>query len=102
MQPMLKPIIISMFLAALTAPVRAQQPGPQEWPTFRHDNARTAAQPVASNLSDPAKIGQLSVKWVFPHTPQAVSGPFIDTYAEADQQHFAYLAADGEIWDAFY
>jgi rubredoxin len=34
--------------------------------------------------------------------PPAVSGPFVDTYAEADQQHFAYLAGNGEIWDAFY
>jgi outer membrane protein assembly factor BamB len=34
--------------------------------------------------------------------PAAVSGPFIDTYAEANQQHFAYLAQNGEIWDAFY
>jgi hypothetical protein len=34
--------------------------------------------------------------------PPAVSGPFVDTYTEHDQQHFAYLAANGEIWDAFY
>jgi hypothetical protein len=34
--------------------------------------------------------------------PPAVSGPFVDTYAEANQQHFAYLAAGGEIWDAYY
>ncbi|MGB8901382.1 MAG: hypothetical protein WCC90_20050, partial [Methylocella sp.] len=34
--------------------------------------------------------------------PPAAAGPFVDTYAEADQQHFAYLAANGEIWDAFY
>jgi hypothetical protein len=34
--------------------------------------------------------------------PPAVSGPFVDTYAEHDQQHFGYLAKNGEIWDAFY
>jgi len=34
--------------------------------------------------------------------PPAVSGPFVDTYSEANQQHFAYLAANGEIWDAYY
>jgi hypothetical protein len=28
--------------------------------------------------------------------------PFVDTYEEHDQQHFAYLAATGEIWDAYY
>jgi hypothetical protein len=34
--------------------------------------------------------------------PPAIAGPFVDTYAEHDQQHFAYLAADGDIWDAYY
>jgi outer membrane protein assembly factor BamB len=34
--------------------------------------------------------------------PLATAGPFVDTYAEHNQQHFAYLAANGEIWDAFY
>src|SRR5262249_9879665 len=32
----------------------------------------------------------------------ADDGPFMDTYAEHDQQHFAYKAKDGGIWDAFY
>ena len=31
-----------------------------------------------------------------------MSGPFVDTYAEHDQQHFTYLANNGEIWDVFY
>jgi hypothetical protein len=34
--------------------------------------------------------------------PAAGAGPFIDTYAEDDQQHFAYLDGSGGIWDAFY
>ena len=34
--------------------------------------------------------------------PQAVAAPFVDTYQEHDQQHFAYLSNNGEIWDAFY
>jgi hypothetical protein len=34
--------------------------------------------------------------------PPSVSAPVIDTYAEHDQQHFAYLAANGDIWDAYY
>jgi hypothetical protein len=34
--------------------------------------------------------------------PPAVTGPFVNTYAEHDQQHFVYLAANGGIWDAFY
>ncbi len=34
--------------------------------------------------------------------PPAVTGPFVNTYTEHDQQHFVYLAANGDIWDAFY
>jgi hypothetical protein len=34
--------------------------------------------------------------------PPAVSGPFVNTYFERDQQHFAYLAENGDIWDAYY
>ena len=34
--------------------------------------------------------------------PAAVTAPFVDVYLEADQQHFAYLASNGEIWDAFW
>jgi hypothetical protein len=26
--------------------------------------------------------------------------PFVDTYEEHNQRHFAYLATTGEIWDA--
>ena len=34
--------------------------------------------------------------------PAADDSPFVDTYAEHDQQHFAYRAKDGGIWDSFY
>lgn len=34
--------------------------------------------------------------------PSAVSSPSVSVYLEADQQHFAYLAGNGEIWDAFW
>jgi hypothetical protein len=34
--------------------------------------------------------------------PPAVSGPFVNTYFWHNQQHFAYLAAHREIWDAYY
>ena len=34
--------------------------------------------------------------------PAAFTLPFVDVYSGNDQQHFAYLATDGEIWDAFY
>jgi hypothetical protein len=34
--------------------------------------------------------------------PAADDGPFVDTYSEHDQQHFAYKAKDGGIWDAFF
>ncbi len=39
-----------------------------EWYTHRHDMLRTGAQPYASALSDPGKVGTLSVKWSFPAT----------------------------------
>jgi hypothetical protein len=34
--------------------------------------------------------------------PAAEDGPFVDTYAERDQQHFAYLGKGGHLWDIFY
>jgi hypothetical protein len=33
--------------------------------------------------------------------PAAVDGPVVDTYSEHDQQHFAYLAKGGGVWDIF-
>jgi outer membrane protein assembly factor BamB len=37
-----------------------------EWYTYRHDSARTGAQPWASDLSDPAKVRNLHVVAQFP------------------------------------
>src|SRR5262249_36069769 len=34
--------------------------------------------------------------------PPASGGPFVNVYSGHDQQHFGYLAANGEIWDAFF
>jgi hypothetical protein len=34
--------------------------------------------------------------------PQAVAGPFVDTFAGLNQQHFAYRDKDGAIWDSWY
>ena len=34
--------------------------------------------------------------------PRAVASPFVNWYVERNQQHFAYLAVNREIWDAFY
>ena len=48
----------------------------QDWPTFRHDNARTGAQPVASPLSNPEEVQKITVRWAFPETITAQVGPF--------------------------
>jgi outer membrane protein assembly factor BamB len=45
---------------------------PDEWYTYRHDSARTGAQPYASDLSDPAKVATLEVRWGFPSTSNGV------------------------------
>ena len=37
-----------------------------DWPAFRHDALRTAAQPEASPLSDPEKVKSLKCVWRFP------------------------------------
>lgn len=37
-----------------------------DWPAFRHNSFRTAAQLNASDLSNPAKVPSLAVKWRFP------------------------------------
>jgi outer membrane protein assembly factor BamB len=41
-------------------------PPDYEWPHFRQNVARTGAQRYASNLSDPTKVTNLSIKWSFP------------------------------------
>lgn len=40
--------------------------GQTEWYTYRHDSARTGAQPFASDLSDPDKVKGLQVQRKFP------------------------------------
>jgi outer membrane protein assembly factor BamB len=59
-------------VAALAATAAAQQPTTptrgNEWYAFRYNSHRTGVQPFASNLSDPAKVGSLAVKWTFPAT----------------------------------
>jgi outer membrane protein assembly factor BamB len=37
-----------------------------EWYAYRRDSARSGVQPYASNISDPAKVASLSIKWSFP------------------------------------
>jgi catechol 2,3-dioxygenase-like lactoylglutathione lyase family enzyme len=86
-----------LFSLALAFSVQSQ-----DWPTYRHDNSRTGAQPVASDLSDPTKVRSLSVKWSFPDAPAASASPFVDTFGRPKQQHFAYLGPNGAIWDALY
>jgi hypothetical protein len=34
--------------------------------------------------------------------PPAIARPFVNWYLERNQQHFVYLAAHREIWDAYY
>ena len=55
--------------AFLVTPAPAAQ---DEWYTYRYNNARTGVQPYASDLSDPAKVGRLAVRWSFPATPNGV------------------------------
>src|SRR5580700_1129493 len=48
-----------------------------DWYTYRHDNARTGAQPIASDLSDPARISGLHVVAQFPREGSpAIAGGF--------------------------
>ena len=54
--------LIFCFLFAVAAANAAQD----DWLTYRHDSARTGAQPVASDLSDPARISGLHVVAQFP------------------------------------
>ena len=102
MQRIRKSLAISLHLAAIYFAALLGVADAQDWPTFRHDNARTGTQPAASDLSDPKKVPSLSIKWTFPGRSMVTSGPFVNVYAGHDQQHFAYLTANGDIWDAFY
>jgi polyvinyl alcohol dehydrogenase (cytochrome) len=61
------------FLFAVTAAKAAED----DWFTYRHDSARTGAQPVASDLSDPARISGLHIVAQFPpEGSPAVAGGF--------------------------
>jgi outer membrane protein assembly factor BamB len=53
---------ICCFLFAVTAAKAADD----DWLTYRHDSARTGAQPVLSDLSDPARISGLHIIAQFP------------------------------------
>lgn len=56
-----------LVTAACSPPPPPPPPQPRdEWYTYRYDSMRTGAQPWASALSDPAKVGTLHVGWTFP------------------------------------
>ena len=64
---------IFCFLFAVAAAKAAQD----DWLTYRHDSARTGAQPIASDLSDPARISGLHVVAQFPpEGSPAIAGGF--------------------------
>jgi hypothetical protein len=71
----------------------------QDWLTYRHDSQRTGAQPAASNLSNPDRVSNLTVKWGFPAPAGSdiSASVFLDT-----QQHFVYRDKEGLVWDSFY
>jgi hypothetical protein len=48
---------------------------------------------------NPWKLQQINGPGGLTEAPIAVTQPFISTYAAHDQQHFAYLSSDGELWD---
>jgi outer membrane protein assembly factor BamB len=65
-----------MLCSAVLTDAAHAQPAPQdEWYTYRHDIARTGVRPFAGNLSDPAKLHTLAVKWSFPGNPPPSCGP---------------------------
>jgi outer membrane protein assembly factor BamB len=76
-----------------------------EWYAYRHNGLRTGAQPYASDLSNPAKVGTLAVKWGFPATGPGVgrfrASPIIvdDTvFVGSESGHFFALdAATGAL-----
>lgn len=64
---------IFCFLLTVAAAKAAQD----DWLTYRHDSARTGAQPIASDLSDPAEVSNLHVVAQFPaEGSPAVAGGF--------------------------
>src|SRR5262249_39793821 len=74
----------SLLLAAGAAHGQAPSPTPifggvppfphiaSEWYAYRHNALRTGVQPFVSDLSNPAKVGTLAVKWGFPATGPGV------------------------------
>ena len=68
---------ISTLIFCSLFSVAAANAAQDDWLTYRHDSARTGAQPVASDLSDPGKVSGLHVVAQFP--PQgspAIAGGF--------------------------
>jgi outer membrane protein assembly factor BamB len=68
------PITAALAAAILTTAAHAKPPLP-EWYAYRYDGSRTGVQPYKSDLSDPAKVAALKVKWTYPATG-AVTGGF--------------------------
>jgi outer membrane protein assembly factor BamB len=57
---------ISTMILCFPFVVTAAQAAPNEWYTYRHDTARSGAQPDASDLSDPNLVRKLHVAAQFP------------------------------------
>jgi outer membrane protein assembly factor BamB len=57
---------ISTLIFCCLFAVAAAKAAEDDWLTYRHDSARTGAQPIASDLSDPARISFLRVLAKFP------------------------------------
>lgn len=51
--------------------------GGDDWPNYRHDTSRTGEQERASELSDPAKVPSLAVRWQWPPTAAGEGGSFL-------------------------
>jgi outer membrane protein assembly factor BamB len=58
--------LISTCIFCFLLPVAAAKAAEDDWFTYRHDSARTGAQPIASDLSDPVRIAGLHVVAQFP------------------------------------
>jgi outer membrane protein assembly factor BamB len=57
---------ISALILCFPFVIVAAHAAQDEWYTYRHDSARTGAQPFASDLSDPEKVGTLELGWGYP------------------------------------
>jgi outer membrane protein assembly factor BamB len=68
-------VAATLVFWVLASAAGAGPTGP-EWYAYRYDGARTGVQPYASDLSNPAKIPALAVKWQFPPAGQPVAGTF--------------------------